>query len=37
VRKIRYVIFYMPRKRGIEIVRVLHGALDTNLLFDEDV
>jgi toxin ParE1/3/4 len=33
----RYVIFYLPRKRGIEFVRVLHGARDLNPLFDEDV
>ncbi len=33
----RYVIFYLPRSRGIEIVRVLHGARDLKPLFDEDV
>jgi toxin ParE1/3/4 len=33
----RYVIFYLPRKRGIEVVRVLHGARDLKPLFDEDV
>jgi toxin ParE1/3/4 len=33
----RYVIFYLPRKRGIEVVRVLHGARDLKSLFDEDV
>jgi toxin ParE1/3/4 len=33
----RHVIFYLPRKRGIEIVRVLHGARDLKPLFDEDV
>ena len=33
----RYVIFYSPRKRGIEVVRVLHGARDLKPLFDEDV
>jgi toxin ParE1/3/4 len=32
-----YVIFYLPRKRGIEVVRVLHGARDLEPLFDEDV
>ena len=32
----RYVIFYLPRKRGIEVVRVLHGARDLKPLFDED-
>lgn len=24
----RYVIFYLPRQDGIEVVRVLHGARD---------
>jgi toxin ParE1/3/4 len=33
----RYVIFYLPRKSGIEVVRVLHGARDLKPLFDEDV
>jgi len=33
----RYIIFYLPRKRGIEVVRVLHGARDLKPLFDEDV
>jgi toxin ParE1/3/4 len=33
----RYVIFYLPRKRGIEVVRVLHGARDLKSLFDEEV
>jgi len=33
----RYVIFYLPRKRGIEVVPVLHGARDLGPLFDEDV
>ena len=33
----RYVIFYLPRNRGIEVVRVLHGARDLKPLFDEDV
>jgi toxin ParE1/3/4 len=33
----RYLIFYLPRKRGIEVVRVLHGARDLKPLFDEDV
>jgi toxin ParE1/3/4 len=32
----RYVIFYLPRKRGIEVVRVLHGSRDLRPLFDED-
>jgi len=29
----RYVIFYFPTKRGIEIARVLHGARDLPSLF----
>jgi len=33
----RYVIFYLPGKRGIEVVRVLHGSRDVKPLFDEDV
>ncbi len=33
----RYVIFYLPRNRGIEVVRVLHGARDLTPLFGEDV
>ena len=33
----RYIIFYLPRKRGIEVVRVLHGARDLKPLFDEDI
>jgi len=33
----RYVIFYLPGKRGIEVVRVLHGSRDLKPLLDEDV
>jgi toxin ParE1/3/4 len=33
----RYVIFYLPRKRGIEVMRVLHAARDLKPLFDDDV
>jgi toxin ParE1/3/4 len=32
----RYVIFYLPIPKGIEVVRVLHGARDMNALFQED-
>jgi toxin ParE1/3/4 len=32
----RYVIFYLPSKHGIEVVRVLHGARDLNPIFEED-
>jgi toxin ParE1/3/4 len=31
----RYVIFYLPRSRGIEVVRVLHGSRDLDLLFQD--
>jgi len=30
----RYVIFYIPIKDGIQIVRVLHGARDLPPLFE---
>lgn len=29
----RYVIFYFPTKRGIEVARVLHGARDLPSFF----
>ena len=29
----KYLIFYMPRSNGIEVVRVLHGARDLGALF----
>ena len=32
----RYVIFYVPRSRGVEIVRVLHGARDVDAMIEED-
>jgi toxin ParE1/3/4 len=33
----RYVIFYMPTPKGVEIVRVLHGARDADsALHDEE-
>jgi len=28
-----YLVFYLPRARGIEVVRVLHGARDIERLF----
>jgi toxin ParE1/3/4 len=31
-----YVIFYLPRPRGIEVIRVLHGARDLKPLIGED-
>lgn len=33
----RYVVFYLPRSRGIEVVRVLHGARDLKLFFDQEI
>src|SRR5579863_6567237 len=33
----RYVIFYLPRPRAIEVVRVLHGARDLKPLFEQDI
>lgn len=32
----RYVVFYAPYSRGIEVVRVLHGARDLDALLEED-
>jgi toxin ParE1/3/4 len=29
----RYVLYYRPNDHGIELVRVLHGSRDVNLLF----
>jgi toxin ParE1/3/4 len=29
----RYVLYYRPNDHGIELVRVLHGSRDANLLF----
>ena len=31
-----YLIFYTPRPRGIEVVRVLHGARDLTLFFEPE-
>lgn len=31
----RYVIFYVPLEDGIDVVRVLHSARDTDAVFDE--
>ncbi len=30
----RYVLYYRPNEHGIELVRVLHGSRDVNLLFN---
>ena len=32
----RYVIFYLPLRNGIDIVRVIHGARDIQTIFLED-
>jgi len=29
----KYLVFYIPRSDGIEVVRVLHGARDLEVLF----
>ncbi len=31
----RYVIYYLPLKDGIEVVRVLHSARDVDTAFDQ--
>ena len=31
----RYLIYYRPTPRGVEIVRVLHASRDQNAIFDE--
>ena len=33
----KYIIFYVPRSRGIEVVRVLHGARDLKLFFEQEI
>lgn len=30
----RWLIFYMPRSSGIDVVRILHGAQDINAILD---
>ena len=32
----QYVIFYLPRPKGVEIVRVLHGARDIGSILQEE-
>ena len=32
----RYVVFYLPLSRGIEVVRVLHGSRDVESIFTAD-
>lgn len=31
----KHLVFYRPSEKGIEVVRVLHGARDLGALFDE--
>jgi toxin ParE1/3/4 len=33
----RYVVFYLPRFKAIEVVRVLHGSRDIDELFENDL
>ena len=30
-----YIIFYLPRENGLDVIRVLHGARDIDSLFAE--
>jgi toxin ParE1/3/4 len=32
----RYVVFYMPLDDGIDVVRVLHGARDIDVVFKSE-
>ena len=32
----KYLVFYRPMKGGIEVLRVLHGARDLNLILGEE-
>lgn len=32
----RYVIFYLPLPKGIEVVRVLHGSRDVGAILQEE-
>ena len=32
----RYVVFYLPLSRGIEVVRVLHGSRDIGSIFENE-
>ena len=32
----RYVVFYRPLSRGIEVVRVLHGSRDIESIFENE-
>jgi len=32
----RYLVFYLPLSRGIEVVRVLHGSRDVESIFENE-
>jgi len=32
----RYVVFYRPLSRGIEVIRVLHGSRDIESIFENE-
>jgi toxin ParE1/3/4 len=32
----KYLVFYRPTDRGIDVIRVLHGARDLKRLFEEE-
>jgi toxin ParE1/3/4 len=32
----RYVVFYLPLSRGIEVVRVFHGSRDIESIFENE-
>lgn len=32
----KYLVFYLPRPTGVEVVRVLHGARDIDRIFAEE-
>jgi toxin ParE1/3/4 len=31
----KYLIFYLPHKQGIDVIRILHGAQDIDSLISE--
>jgi toxin ParE1/3/4 len=32
----KYVTFYLPLKKGIDVIRVLHGARDIETVFEDE-
>jgi len=32
----RYLVFYLPLSRGVEVVRVLHGSRDVESIFENE-